>query len=259
MRGFAVAAAPLLRKACAARAARAALDARSVAGALQARPWGCRSRCQPVRSSQARLPGRGCAAPTKRLCRRMSTASATAGWQVATNRCVRRTRDPAVAAAPLLRKAHAARAARAASDARAARAVVGALQARAWAGRSRRQRMCSSHARSRGRGCAAPTKSPSRPSRPCRSCRRRSAASAIARCQVAVPTGPSGATEVSRRRCASYRVQRLSHAFTVSCHCTLLWGLSTQWFSSGKLRNWLGMPCRCSAVNAASPCSIGMR
>ena len=46
-------------------------------------------------------------------------------------------------------------------------------------------------------------------------------------------------------------VQRFSQASTASCHCTLFWGLSTQWFSSGKCRNSLGMPRRCSAVKAA--------
>lgn len=50
-----------------------------------------------------------------------------------------------------------------------------------------------------------------------------------------------------------------SQALTVSCHCTLLCGLSTQWFSSGKYRNLDSMPLRCSAVKVARPCSTGMR
>ena len=50
-----------------------------------------------------------------------------------------------------------------------------------------------------------------------------------------------------------------NQALTVSCHCTLLCGLSTQWFSSGKYRNLDSMPLRCSAVNVARPCSTGMR
>jgi len=54
-------------------------------------------------------------------------------------------------------------------------------------------------------------------------------------------------------------VHCFSHAFTVSCHSTLLCGFSTQWFSSGKVRNSLGMPRRCSAVNAPRPWLSGMR
>ena len=48
-------------------------------------------------------------------------------------------------------------------------------------------------------------------------------------------------------------VHFVSQLLTVSCHCTLFCGLSTQWFSSGKVRNSLGMPRRCNAVNAAMP------
>jgi len=33
-----------------------------------------------------------------------------------------------------------------------------------------------------------------------------------------------------------------SQAKNVRCHSTPFWGFSTQWFSSGKKRNWAGMP-----------------
>src|SRR5690625_4426612 len=59
--------------------------------------------------------------------------------------------------------------------------------------------------------------------------------------------------------CQSSAVQRLSQLLTVLCHCTLLCGLANQWVSTGKRRNWLGMPWRCRAVNAASPSDSGMR
>src|SRR3546814_10478850 len=54
-------------------------------------------------------------------------------------------------------------------------------------------------------------------------------------------------------------LQRCNHACTVSCHCTLLCGFRTQWFSSGNTSSSDAMPRRCSAVNAAMPCSVGMR
>src|SRR5688572_29553152 len=50
-----------------------------------------------------------------------------------------------------------------------------------------------------------------------------------------------------------------SQPLTVSCHCTLFCGFSTQWFSSGKYRNFDSTPLRCKAVNKAMPCSTGMR
>jgi hypothetical protein len=45
-----------------------------------------------------------------------------------------------------------------------------------------------------------------------------------------------------------------SQPSTVSCHRMLLAGLRTQWFSSGKYRNLLGMPRRCNAVKVEIPC-----
>src|SRR3546814_18302352 len=54
-------------------------------------------------------------------------------------------------------------------------------------------------------------------------------------------------------------LQRCNHACTVSCHCTLLCGFRTQWFSSGNTSSSDAMPRRCSAVNAAMPCSVEMR
>ena len=61
------------------------------------------------------------------------------------------------------------------------------------------------------------------------------------------------------RGATSGRSQRSSQARTVPCQSTLLAGLSTQWFSSGKYRNRLGMPRRCRAVKVASPWVSGMR
>ena len=51
----------------------------------------------------------------------------------------------------------------------------------------------------------------------------------------------------------------LSQALTVSCQSTLLAGLSTQWFSSGKYSSFDSIPARCSAVNADRLWSIGTR
>ena len=50
-----------------------------------------------------------------------------------------------------------------------------------------------------------------------------------------------------------------SQSATVPCHFSELAGFSTQWFSSGKVRNSLRIPLVCAAAKAASPCSSGMR
>jgi hypothetical protein len=73
----------------------------------------------------------------------------------------------------------------------------------------------------------------------------------------------AGPRSRSRQPASDYANQSpmcaFNHALTVSCHSTLLRGLSTQWFSSGKNRNFDSMPRRCSAVKVARPCSVGMR
>ena len=54
-------------------------------------------------------------------------------------------------------------------------------------------------------------------------------------------------------RAGYLRTQRSSQARTSSCQSLEFCGFRTQWFSSGKWRNRLGTPLRCSAVNVEMP------
>src|SRR5690606_2317740 len=62
-----------------------------------------------------------------------------------------------------------------------------------------------------------------------------------------------------RHRSHYWPICFFSQPLTVSCHCTLLCGLSTQWFSSGKYSSCDSIPCRCRVWNVDRLWSSGTR